>query len=99
MHIRRTALRAAHFLWTRRPLRRQVARGRVTARSRRSNNHAKWRYPGHATIFHALLVAALLAVAGGGLASIGLDEPAVVAFLVSGMLLIVKSGRSPASRA
>jgi hypothetical protein len=48
---------------------------------------------------NALLVAALLAVAGGGLASIGLDEPAVVAFLGSGLLLIVRSGRSPARRA
>ena len=48
---------------------------------------------------NALIVAALLAVAGGGLASIGLDEPATLAFLASGMLLIVKSGRSPASRA
>jgi hypothetical protein len=48
---------------------------------------------------NALLVAALLAVAGGGLASIGLDEPAVVAFLASGLLLIGKSVRSPARRA
>ena len=48
---------------------------------------------------NALLVAALLAVAGGGLASIGLDEPAVVAFLASGLLLIVRSGRSPVHRA
>ncbi|WP_165982793.1 hypothetical protein [Dankookia rubra] len=48
---------------------------------------------------NALIVAALLALAGGGLAAIGLDEPAVVAFLASGMLLIVKSGRSPAHRA
>jgi len=48
---------------------------------------------------NALLVAALLVAAGGGLASIGLDEPAVVAFLASGLLLIVKSVRSPARRA
>ena len=48
---------------------------------------------------NALVVAALLAVAGGGLASIGLDEPALIAFLASGMLLIVKSGQMPARRA
>jgi hypothetical protein len=48
---------------------------------------------------NALLVAALLVAAGGGLASIGLDEPAVVAFLASGLLPIVKSVRSPAHRA
>lgn len=45
---------------------------------------------------NAYIVAALLVVAGGGLASIGLDEPALGAYLASGMLLIVKSGKIPA---
>ena len=48
---------------------------------------------------NAYLVAALLLVAGGGLVAIGLDEPAVLAFFGSGLLLIVKSGRTPASQA
>lgn len=44
---------------------------------------------------NALVIAALLLAAGAGLASIGLAEPAVVAFLVSGILLIFKSGQQP----
>lgn len=45
---------------------------------------------------NALLVAVLLAVAGVGLASIGLTDPAVACFLGCGILLIFKSSRSPA---
>ena len=48
---------------------------------------------------NAMLIAVLLLVAGAGLAGIGLDEPAVVAFLLSGILLIFRSGRSAASGA
>ena len=47
---------------------------------------------------NALIVAALLLAAGAGLAGIGLDEPAVVAFLLGGILLIFRSGQSPAGR-
>lgn len=43
---------------------------------------------------NAILVAALLFVVGIGLASIGLGDPGVVALLLCGTVLMLKSGRA-----
>lgn len=48
---------------------------------------------------NAVIVAVLLLAAGAGLAGIGLAEPAVLAFLASGILLIFRSSQASASGA
>ncbi|NOG70088.1 hypothetical protein [Roseicella sp. DB1501] len=48
---------------------------------------------------NAFVVAPLLFLAGLGLAAIGLDEPAVIAMLGCGMLLMFKSALTPDRRA
>ncbi|MEN0076389.1 MAG: hypothetical protein AAGC69_18535 [Paracraurococcus sp.] len=48
---------------------------------------------------NAFIVAPVLFVAGLGLAVIGLDEPAVIALLGCGMLLMFKSALAPDHRA
>ncbi|MBK1662331.1 hypothetical protein [Paracraurococcus ruber] len=46
---------------------------------------------------NALILAALLFAVGAGLASLRLGDPAVIAFLACGMLLMLKSGMAPAA--